>query len=501
MNNWKWLFATFYLVSLSCFPQITQPDRIEILLSDQETPFEVLQQDETSLLLYRQNNILNGNNEEWQFIGLDSNLNIQWNNKIYIQSSLDLLKNTSFNSKSYFLFNNPADRLNLLLVSIDDKGNVLSSIIANTIPFELTHFEATDKGVLIGGLYNYRPLVIYYVFETNKSIILPGFYHERSELIQLTTNKDGNIEIIISAQSFRIRNKLILFVKTFDVDGNMIKDIMLEDKNDRENLLFGKSCYESDGVQIVAGTYSSRRTQYSRGLFLSTIDYDGKYKVRYYNYGEMHNFFKYMTARRENRVKKRIERRKIKNKKLRFNYRLIVHEILNSNQQYILLGEAFYPKYTQATNAQIAGFGPTINRTPERTFDGYVYTHAVLAAFDKSGNLLWDNSFEINDVQTFDLERYVYVSVEDDKLILFYVFDNQIRYKTIKNSEVIEGEKYTMISLNYINDELIDQSINEIKPWHDNYFYIYGVQQIRNLKDDDVELTRKVFYINKIASE
>ena len=52
-----------------------------------------------------------------------------------------------------------------------------------------------------------------------------------------------------------------------------------------------------------------------------------------------------MRARRQERIENKIERKKINGKKIKFNYRLLVHDIIDHGDQYIMLGEAFYPKY------------------------------------------------------------------------------------------------------------------------------------------------------------
>lgn len=492
----------FYVFGSVLFAQIKQPFRFEIPLTEDDYDFEVLGLQDESLLIFRKKRITTDDSQAWEFMKLDSTLKPVWNKTFYINKQFVYARNTSSSGHAYLLFINHKEGLNLELVDINSKdGTATHQTIKNIIPFSLTHFEAATHGVFVGGLYNYRPLVIYYNFEKQRPTILPGFYHERSELVQLKVNDDQTTEVILSSQSYRYRNKTILHVKTFDEEGNLIKDAILEDHNDKNSLLFGRSCFQENGIQIVAGTYASRKSEYSRGLFVSSVDQQGRYNINFYNYADMDNFFSYMKAKREDRVKARIERKKIKDKKLRFNYRLMVHEIIENNGQYILLGEAFYPKYDHPTGADIAGFGTGASRGTEVIFDGYRYTHAVVASFDASGKLLWDNSFEINDLKTFDLERFVHASIQDNKIVLLYVYDNQIRSKIIKNSEVLEGKNYNEIALKYDDDELLEEDISELRSWYNNYFYVYGTQQIKNLKDDKVQLARSVFYINKVIYE
>ena len=169
-----------------------------------------------------------------------------------------------------------------------------------------------------------------------------------------------------------------------------------------------------------------------------------------------------------------------------------------------MLGEAFYPKYNNSTtyngiSASPRGFGN--NSYVPSTFAGYKYTHAVIIGFDKNGEKLWDNSFEIEDVLSYNLDQYVHADAFEDKVVLFYLYNNEIRTKIINGSEVVEGKSFDSVKLMFTDDEANNKNVSNIgglEKWFDHNFIAYGVQKIKNLKDSGVKLNRKVFYINKI---
>lgn len=489
------------MVPVVLLSQVKQPERFEYSLTEDEGSFELSKIENNKLLLFRKNRQVTSEGRAWQFIKLDSALNKEWEKIFFIDEDLIYARHASIDEHLYFLFiNGNKKTTNLELVDIQsENGPATKRTIKNVIPFNLTHFEASRHGILIGASYNYRPLILYYNLEQKKSKILPGFYHERSELVQIKVNEDQTVDVILSGTSFNTRNKKTLLIKKFDQEGNMIRDIILDNK-EQKSLLFGRSCDLENGRQIVAGTYANRNSDYSRGIFLASINDYGEYNINFYNYGDLENFFSYMRAKREQRVLERVQRRKIRDRKLRFNYRLLMHDVIRSGDKYIMLGEAFYPRYKHPSNAEIAGFFTGPARNAEVIFDGYRYTHAVVAAFDESGKLLWDNSFEINDVKTFKLEQFVHVNVQDDKVVLLYVYENQIRSKIISDNEVLEGKTYSDIALKFESDKLAKSgnSIGEIVQWYDNNFYTHGIQEIKNLRDSDVGITRRVFYVNKV---
>ena len=75
-----------------------------------------------------------------------------------------------------------------------------------------------------------------------------------------------------------------------------------------------------------------------------------------------------------------------------------------------------------------------------------------------------------------------------------------IRSKLIQNADVLEGKSFNDINLMFQDDviEKNDTDFGGLEKWFGNRFYAYGVQNIKNLKDAGVKLSRKVFFINKI---
>ena len=122
-------------------------------------------------------------------------------------------------------------------------------------------------------------------------------------------------------------------------------------------------------------------------------------------------------------------------------------------------------------------------------------------AFNKKGKVLWDNSFEINDVTSFSLDQYVNASIEEKRVILLYLYENVIRSKLINEDEILEGKTFDDIKMKFEDDvaKNNDYEIGGLSLWYDKFFYAYGVQRIKNLKDREAKLSRKVFYINKIT--
>lgn len=478
--------------------QVLQTGRFEIPAPRDEKPFEVVTAFERGVVLYRR--VGTYTKDHIQLIKLDTAFHEQWRGFLPIENRYILVGKRVDNDKLFFLLRyHDFSQNNFQLFSINlTSGDFIMRDIRNFIPFSPNEFQVTDKGAIMGGYYNQVPVVMYYSFETGKARILPGLLNESGDLTQIQTYRDNSFDVLISARNFRGENTI--FIKSYDENGDLRRNFSLNPA-EKSHLIFARSVKTPDNIELVAGVFGGRNSLYSRGVFLANIDDEGNQQLRYYTYGDLENFFKYLKARREARVKERIERRKIKGKRTRFNYRFLVHEIVPFKDQYVLLGEAFYPKYTSGRSygpffGSYGGSSSMLMRDG-RIFDGYHYTHAVVMGFDKSGRLLWDNSFEINDVKTFTLEQFVKLEVQGDRIALLYLFDNQLRTKIIKDNDVLEGKSIETIRMSSETDVAKGDrtDLNKLEYWYRNYFYAYGIQEVSNASTG----RRRVFFINKIT--
>jgi hypothetical protein len=492
----KWWSTSLLLIfSLAtAYAQVKQTLRYEIPLQSFDKNFEIISADTSGLYVYRK--LYSVKDDQLHIIKLDTAFREKWAGYLAVNKNYLLMGKSSFQDKLYLLFRYyDFTRNDLLLFAINHQtGEYIRYIIKSFIPFTPSEFQLTKNAALIGGYYNKVPVVLHFSFSQQKSKVLPGLFNEAGELTQVRTHNDGSFDVLISALNFQ--RQRTIWIKNYDPEGKLLKNIAMR-VDDNRHLIFGRSLKTGQNQQIVAGVYGTKGAEYSRGLFISAIDGAGNESTRYYNFGDLENFFKYMRAKREKRVKSRIERKKIKGKRIRFNYRFLVHELIPYKDQYILLGEAFFPKYKSLDQPS---YGGGYTRASARVFDGYHYTHAVVMGFDAKGNLLWDNSFEINDVRTFTLEQFVKLEVQEDKIALLYLFDSEIRTKIIQGDKVLEGKSNDPIkTLNeneIIKKEYTDES--KLDYWYNDHLFAYGVQEIVNPKFGNTA-KRRVFYINKVT--
>lgn len=505
MSKKPLLLGILVLAAIVSYAQLHQAGRYEVALTENQDfgEFKVLPWGSEGLVFYRRNIL--AETDVIQFIKLDTALHERWAQAINVSKQLNLAFAKSWGNKAYFLFRPARHYGDFQLFSLSsDSGRSQLYTIKNIIPFHPEMFEIGSKAVVVTGYYNYRPVAIHFSFETGQSKLLPGFFNEPGELNQLHMNADNSIDVVVNMRNSD--RKRSLWIMSYDNQGNALKNTIIHPSKDR-NLIFGRMVKTSGDSTVLAGVYGKNH-EYSRGVFIATIASNGEYVLRYYNFAEFKNFFKYLRAARESRIQQRIERRKIKGKKLKFNYRMALHEFVPYQDHFLLLGEAFYPVYKSAGYSSFRGATPynfsrsypISNRNSDMVFDGYRYTHAVTLGIAKNGKLLWDNSFEVKNVKSFTLEQYVH-SIQGKNLNLVYAFDGKLYSKIIRGKDVVAGKSEKEMDGLWADDKIRrdSQATTQVEYWYGPYLLTFGTQKIRNQKTLNVDLNRRVFYISKVT--
>jgi hypothetical protein len=489
----------FYLPG---FSQLEQSVRSEIELDKNDEYFNVVSAENKGLVLYREANVkTRGKTKGWEIVYLDTDLKTRWKEVVFLDFEYQLI-GYEYNLGHFFLLfeHSNFSKKEYLIVRVSLEEKLVNQFIVDKVfQVELRQFEVHDDHALFVGIVNLKPAVILYSFTDDQVTVLPGVYSNLNSLVNVVIDDQSRtITVILNEKTYR--KNITFIVKTYSLDGKLLRTIKM-DPGPEYSLLDGEiTSFERDVIWI-SGTYATRRSKYSRGMFIAQLSNTGQDNISFINYADFKNFFRYMRDRREDRIYEKIERRREKGKKLKFNYRVLVHEIIEKDDEYVVVGEAYYPRYTPPSS-YYGGINQLYrSRYGEMAyFDGYRYTHAVVFGFNKNGKVLWDNCFEIKDVVTYDLEQYVHVNDYGDKMVLLYTHDGMIQSKIISGNAVIDGKSDTEIKTSYPSDEVRnnDDDYGDLVYWYEDYFYVYGAQSIRNMSEGGVDLNRKVFYVNKV---
>lgn len=492
--------------SLSLESPILQLNRIEFNYETSDIDFHIVPAHEDGILVVQETYERSKDGFVWKVHLVDTALNIVWTENLIVDYGWRYI-GYDYNEKDFLLLFSASEynmeEMIVKKVSYDGQ-RVVDFNIDTVIPLELTHFEVVGDALIFGGNASGRPAIVYYNLNDRRPIVLPGIYNNKSSIVAIQiSDKYQLFSVLISEKT--TSNDYTITLKVFSSKGDMIYTSKLETEAEK-SLIDAVSTYFKNGEQYVSGTYGTRKSDRSVGFYLAKLKGGEQEFIKYHPYTDLYNFFSYMKDNQKDRVKKKIDRKKIRGKSVKMNYRLLVHEIVRRGNEFILIGEAYYPKYGSVnTGSYFMSYDPfsptasTDNRN--NNFLGYQYTHAVVVGFNEDGEILWDNSFEISDVLLPSLEENIQVNIQKDKIVLLYTFDDTIRSRILSKGDMVEGKAHDPIELKYENDELKEarSEIDGMKEWYGESFYAFGTQRIKNVVDLVDDKNRKVFYINKVT--
>lgn len=253
-----------------------------------------------------------------------------------------------------------------------------------------------------------------------------------------------------------------------------------------------------DNEYIFTGTYG-RTAALSNGLFIAKVTGTKVEFVETYNFLKLNNFLSYLNARKVKRIEKKQKRKEKRGKELTYNYRIACHDIIKKGDRYMFLGEAYYPTYRTETRT-VTNANGTTTTTTRQVFDGYQYTHAVITSFDASGQLLWDNTFELYSAyKPFYVKKFISVSeAKDEEVNMIFTSGRYIYTKTVDqfNGKTLDEEKSEIQTTDDDTDK-VRRSNTDSDYWYGNSFVTFGFQKVKN-KSGNGKRKRKVHFINKV---
>ena len=314
-----YIAACIFWVHLA-FSQVAQPNRFEVEMKTYDDNFDLINGGKDGLLLLRQTGARSKKGDRmFEVMHLDTALNVQWQQFLYINKFWEYKGYDYFDGNFYVLFKftkGGSRDLKILQLNLQS-GDTAQYTISNLVHIELTEFEVTRNAALLGGYYNFTPLVIHFSFDSKKSRVLPGIFQPKAQLVHLKVHETQDTFLVIVSEKTFDRRKT-LTVKKYNSDGDLIGNTRLRPEVDK-GLLHGRAAAFDRNVSLISGTYSNRRSSHSRGIFIAAIQENDDQNLKYYSYADFENFFNYMKAKRRKRVKERIERKKVRGKKAKFN--------------------------------------------------------------------------------------------------------------------------------------------------------------------------------------
>lgn len=541
--------ACLILSAIALWAQSGNPLRLEIPAPTGSDPFNYVTAGKNGVcVFYPTINETGKDSISWSFMMTDDQLKEQWHKLVPLHKDVTYLKSLSTTDAIYLLFHDTKQNKdgNIFVFMIIPRFQVITehrSMIPDKA--EVVDFEISNNVAFIG--YNNR--------KGQPGIISFSMVTGEKRTYDITAEKDAlllDISIDTTRQEIFATYKIQfsssrnhLFVNQYNLTGKLDKTFDFTEQLEKKNFNTAQYIPMGEGNGEIAGTYGfnttttrrqydyydyyynnyynnyyspfySRQSDYdanddrtpvSDGYFTANVLNGVASKIKYYNFSGFNNAFKYITNPSALRIKRKPERKKAltddsepfdnnSDNDRTLNLRLITHDIVVNNGQLIIVSEAYSPEYHTNTQMSYDYYGRSFP-TSYQVFDGFRYSHAFIAGFDSSGNMVWNNGMEMRDILTKYLNRKLNCLFENEETVLFYNANNKVAFKIIKGNTIVENTSYTPLPLKRGTDQPIDEYLGSIEHWYDDYFIATGYQTIRNNYLESNK--RNVFYISKMA--
>lgn len=544
MNSSRNLFLGFFLFGFFFVAQAQTLNRLEIPVRNTDAAIFNIPIGAKGLVVMTQTS-----KTDFQIAKLNTEFQQEWTAKGSIEASMDYVTHSFDGKYLHLLFSRfKSNAYSVFRIDILN-GKFEKYQIYSVDRMEISNFKVLNQSVFIGGIINSQPMVLFTNLKQKSTRILPSVVKGQSEIQSMDLDTAQQLINITYTSGNKPKNYQLI-VRSFDEDGNQYNQIVME-PNDEFAMMNAKANQINDSLQVVVGTYGhktsvgSGKGPTSQGIYFSSF-LDGELQnAKFYSFTKFKNFFNFLSDRQKEKQEKKIKSKEEKGEDLRLDYRLIVHDVINEGDKFIVVAESFYADYkynysafnpygpfiggytipgyainpysffspwTSLYNPYRWGYGYYGLYSPfssyyspwgyrgfnyygnQQQFDGWIYTHAIVVAFDKEGNLLWDKSIDFNNIKEDKLTEKIKVNISGDEINLSFATEDKIISKIVSLDGSIEKDESKPFDVLSDGDKVKRSAKIQLNYWYGNYFLANGFQNISN----DEEGRRMVYFLNKI---
>jgi hypothetical protein len=522
----------FFLLILLCATasiiadaQIVQPHRYEKEEKGREENYTVISLQEKGIALLREKDKYSGMKRVWELILLDTTLTENAAIEFSVDSRYPLIGYEVTPTTLYTLYRTgDTNKNNFLLITFDltTANEIERSEIDPELDFKITHFSKVGSSIALGGYVSNDPAILLYDLNHKSIKVVPGFFQKDNELVDLRVNQNETFNVLLIDRSTKAARKLVF--RTFDDQGKLLLEdiVAIEDEKSLQSSLTSTLQREDLGV---FGTWGDRTGKQALGFFALSVDPFSEQKIKYYHFGELENFLDYLNPKRAERIKENTREDVKAGRKPSFSAYVVPYRIQENKEGYVVLAEIynpittspyanspygnpyymtpysyynpFYPGYYRGMRVyRPYSYGNNVRNTNE------VKTYAsVVIAFDPQGNLLWDESIKLDDVEKLSLDQVADFYTDKKVTSILYRKESDLKLKMVDNGTKEARESSHAIRLNKDSDEVRNEQEQEggVRHWYSNNFYVWGFQTVRDASKKSGDKTRNVFYINKVV--
>jgi hypothetical protein len=483
--------------------ELLQEARTEIEAKTFSDNYKVIPFPDSSLIVYK-SPYYEYFKPKHSFKRFDQNLKQLWEITIELEDYLELHQFYAADKFLYILYldRNPM-RFHLLKLDTRTSEHTLTRYNLKDFDLDsdtrLDEFKVLGDKVFITAHNNRNFLVLHLDLQAKEIRPIPALYDQLSALADFHLDTLANRAEFILAESNGPRGRLQ--AKRFSLDGALYSTNFIQ-PDFRKNLITARFTPGDSLSKRLIGAFSTRDLRFAQGFFTAPLT-AGRDSIVYYDFLELKHFFDFMSKRAQRRLQQRAERYKQKNKELRLNYRIMLHDLQVYRDTVYLFAEAYSLTHnTSQINRYLTRSAyPYLNsiflpnQTPPEAQTRY--SHSLVMAFDRHGKLLWDNAYVLEDAVTNKLAQLTQPAFAGDKVFLAYAYKKDIRYKVIHRDRASDNELSVPVSTYSPKEKVTSTDEADLQFWYGRHYIAFGFQHIREPGNP----AREVFYLNKVTVE
>lgn len=486
--TYKYLRLLFFVIihttvsgQLSVGKEVTIPLNNEIM---QE--IEVISLQEEGLIVVE--NVISsyGRKEVTNFIRYDSTLTEVWKSEYEPPRSFSLTQTFVDENYVFFFFQESGERGYRIVRLTKLSGQIVIYEYGLLTRMEVTYFTINGSKALLGGSYNDRAVVEVFNFVELSSKVLPGIYSNNLKVVGLENiDENGGFIVLI-----RNTKRCLFYVYKYSYDGKLSTSYQV---GTRDNVPLEGTVVKSDDSRVLlVGNYADNCSNFSTGFFVHNLSSPDN--THFYDFTTLDNYLNYLNPKRRKRIVTRMLSRREKGKEFKIRQRIHLHEITPTEKGWLMVAEIYYPEYNSNGNSMFLGY--RTYRVGNQVYNQFNYSHAFLGELDKNGSLIWNNSINLRNVKTRQLNDITQLTTIDNGYVLAYPDDGVIRTGIInEKNEIKPMRSYDLKNLGS-DKKIIDVSSSNLFAWFGQTFLVYGNKLLSSTAQTGV---KDVFYLRKLS--
>lgn len=484
---------------------------------------------DSSVLVYRdQLDRHEGNAEKHQFRKYDHALRLRWTTNVHLPAGTDCVALTADGTAPYALCT-PPDERSLLVLRFDAKsgaGEVLHYRMPTSV-MPLAFEVSGPNAFVVVRAYQQQTVLRLPLRDSAAGQFLSVLSGPAASVSDVAAEDGG--ATILTAERLRESGRLLL--QRFSPDGMPTVGPWLLQGPYPATLTAARLAAPPapDQPRLVVGTYATRDMRYAQGVFsclLPPVPTETQPQILYYDLPTLPHYYDRYGRRHRERAATRAKRRREAGLETVARTRLLLHRPLRTPEGgYLLVAEQYYPRYRAGDqwynrmymSSLYPGYyrpmAPFAYGLPgyygpydpwnawDRGPDGYVYTQALVCAFDAAGRLRWQQSFVLHQLNRSSLAEQVTVDLlPGNRLALAVPTDDGTGfYQTMIDANTPGPEKpsaQTPLPAQPATERVTDTRDVQVYAWCPGRLLVTGFQNISTRG----KRARAVFFVNVVKA-